>query len=184
MEVGSDAIGQSAAINYYLASEFGLMGSNNLEAAQIISIAEHLKEMMTAFRQVLPYGTEPTEELLEKWFESGATDSTGPADRAGYSSRFLKWWMGRIEQTLGSNGFAVGGKLSLADVLIYNIFAEHLKPEEYGEGVAQWRGEPFGSTARTEAALAAHPKIKACCDSVAANANVQQWLATRGKQGF
>ena len=46
---------------------------------------------------------------------------------AGRSARFLQWFLGRIEAVLGNNGFAVGDKLSLADVLIYNSFAEYLK---------------------------------------------------------
>ncbi|RYY86126.1 hypothetical protein EON63_06250 [archaeon] len=36
LEVGGESVGQSAAINFYLASELGLMGSSNLEAAHII----------------------------------------------------------------------------------------------------------------------------------------------------
>jgi hypothetical protein len=45
IQVGESSIGQSAAVNFYVASENGLLGSSNLEAAQIIAIAEHIKEM-------------------------------------------------------------------------------------------------------------------------------------------
>jgi glutathione S-transferase len=183
LEVGENSIGQSAAINYYLATELGLMGSNTLEAAQIISVAEHLKEMMTTWRGLCAYGVEPTTEVLDKWFTAGATDSTGPADRAGYSTRFATWWAGRIETALGGNGFAVGNKLSLADVLLYNVFAEFLVDEQAGE-MPQWKREAFGSKARTDALVAQHPKIQASINAVAANENVQKWLATRGVQGF
>jgi len=125
--VGDASIGQSAAINYYLATECGLMGKSSLEAAQIISISEHLKEMNTAYRTIVPWGAEPSKDALDKWFDQGATDVTGTADRAGQSTRYLTWWMGRIEAVLGSSGFAVGDSLSLADVLLYNVFSEHLK---------------------------------------------------------
>eukprot|EP01032_Pedospumella_encystans_P029749 gene29749-33585_t len=37
--IGDHSIGQSSAINAYFASEFGLMGSNNIEAAHIVSIS-------------------------------------------------------------------------------------------------------------------------------------------------
>lgn len=176
------SIGQSAAINFYIASECDLMGSNNLEAAQIIGICEHVKEMVTAYRTLVPYGQEPTEEALSKWFTAGATDATGPADGAARSERFLKWFSGRIEAVLGQQ-FAVGGKLSLADVTLYNAYCEVLKIEEAG-GKASYLCEPFGSLEKTKAILAAYPKLASCCASVAMNSNVQKWLTTRGPQGF
>mmetsp|Transcript_30404 Transcript_30404/g.41639 ORF Transcript_30404/g.41639 Transcript_30404/m.41639 type:complete len:236 (+) Transcript_30404:54-761(+) len=183
LSVGDQSVGQSAAINFYLATELGLMGSSTIEAAQILSISEHLKEMMTAFRTLVPYGQEPTEEALEKWFSSGATDRTGPADGAARSTRYLMWWMGRIEETLGSSGFAVGTKLSLADVLIYETFSEVLKDEEAGS-LPQYRRESFCSKAKTDALLAKYPKLQASSAAVAANANLQKWLSIRGPQMF
>jgi hypothetical protein len=57
-------IGQSAAINFYIASECGLMGSSTFEAAKIIEFGEHLKELHMAFRKLVPYGSEPKAEAL------------------------------------------------------------------------------------------------------------------------
>jgi glutathione S-transferase len=182
-DAGGTGIGQSVAINFYVASECGLFGSSPLEGALILAVQEHLKECMSSFRAICPYGTTPTEEDLAKWFDSGATDAEGPADGANRPNRFLKWYLGRIEATLGEQ-FAVGGALSLADVLIYNAFAETLKPEERGEGFAEWRAEPYCSGAKMAAALAQCPKISASIAAVAANENVQKWLAMRGVQGF
>ena len=54
------AIGQSSAINFLVASECGLMGSTPVEAAQILAFQEHLRELMTQFRSLVPYGAEPT----------------------------------------------------------------------------------------------------------------------------
>lgn len=184
IRVGDDSIGQSAAINFYIASEHGLLGSSNLEAARIISISEHLKEMNTVWSGMVPFGTVPSEEILDKWFNQGATDSTGTADRAGYSTRFLTWWLGRIEGTLDSNGFAVGNKLSLADVLLHNAFGEVLREEERKEGFSAARCEPFGSKARVDEALSKHPKIAASVAAVASNENVQKFLSMRGVQSF
>ena len=176
-------IGQSAAINYYLAASLGFMGKNPLEGAQITAISEHLKEMNQAYRKIIPYGTEPTAEQNDKWFDGGADDaSPAPAARGG--ERYLKWYMGRIEYAIGAGGFSVGSSISLADVLIYNTFAEFLSDEQANEGVAQYRREAFGSKARTDKALDAHPKLKAVCTSVAGQPQIQKWLATRGKQGF
>ena len=37
LTVGDQSVGQSAAINFYIASENGFLGNNNMEAAQIIA---------------------------------------------------------------------------------------------------------------------------------------------------
>lgn len=184
IQVGSHYVGQSAAINFFIASENGLMGRNHLEAAQIISIAEHVKELQTSYRTIVAWGVEPTEEHLIKWFESGSSDVSGVAIEDGQGTRYLKWYMGRIENVLGTNGFAVGDRLSLADVVLYYAFGEHLKEGEAREGLGASRKYPFGSKERMDAALATHPRIKASVDSVASNANFQKWLSIRGVQDF
>jgi len=184
MDCSQGSIGQSSAINFYIATENGLMGSSTFEAAQIISISEHIKELMTAYRALIPYGTEATADQLTTWFDTGAKDSTGPADGSQRSSRFLTWWMGRIEAVVGDAGFAVGSKISLADVLIHNTFAEYLEPESAAEGMAEWKRYPFGSKEKMESALNAHPKLKAICNTVASNENVKKWLSVRGVQYF
>lgn len=176
-------VGQSVAINYYLAAELGLLGTSNLEGAQILAIQEHVREMMTAFRKQIPYGTEPTDEQLDAWFASGADDTTGKADGSRRAERFLRWFAGRIEGQVGE-GFAVGGALSLADLVLYNVFAETLAEESAPEGMPAWKREPMGSKARMDSVLEACPKIRAICEAVAADENIAQYLATRGHQRF
>jgi len=182
--IGDNTIGQSHAINFFVASEVGMMGSNTFEAAQILSIQEHIKELRTKWVELVPWGTEPTEEKLDLWFNTGSTDATGVADRAGYATRYAQWWLGRIESSLGTKGFAVGDKLSLADVLLYNAFAEHLTAEQANADFPAHRREAFGSKARTDALVARFPRISASINAVRENANAQQWLASRGVQGF
>ena len=46
----------------------------------------------------------------------------------------LNWYMGRIERLVGTSGFAVGSKISLADISFYNIFGETLLDSEAPEG--------------------------------------------------
>lgn len=183
LNVDGTGVGQSVAINYYLAAKFGFMGNNELEGAQILAISEHIKEMNVAFAKVVPPYTEPTDEQLDTWYNTGAEDVKGTADMMKRPERQLKWWAGRIEANVGEGGFAVGSKLSLADVLLYNVFMETLKEEECQPGVPAFRKGPFaGSTTRMEAALANYPKIKACCENVQKQPNMQKWLSTRGKQ--
>lgn len=182
--VGDESFGQSGAINFVVASECGLMGSSTFDAGHILSISEHIKEMSQAFFKLVPWGTEPTAEKMDSWFDGGAKDLTGPADREGASTRYLSWYAGRIEAALGSGGYAVGDKLSLADVLIYYAFAETLADDQAGPDFPAFRKEPFGNKARTDEMLARHPRLKASCDAVASNENVQKWLRERGVQGF
>jgi hypothetical protein len=80
LAVGAVDIGQSAAIHYYLAAENNLLGSNTLEAAQILSIREHITEMSSVYRGLVLYGEEPSDAVTVKWFEEGATDVLGTAD--------------------------------------------------------------------------------------------------------
>jgi glutathione S-transferase len=183
-EVEGTTIGQSAALNYYFAAENGLLGTNTLEAAQIMAISEHLKEMNASFDTLVEWGEEPTEEAANKWFDGGATDITGPSNSEGYHTRYLTWWLGRIENALGDKGYAVGDKLSLADVLLYYWFCDYLRDHECPPDFPKFRREPFCDKERTDAALAKHPKIKACCDAVAQLPNIQKWLSMRGVQGF
>jgi glutathione S-transferase len=184
LKIGDESIGQSAAINFYLATELGLMGSTTLEAAKIISIEESLKEMSRSWQSIVPYGSFPTDEDWDKWFTTGATDTEGPAVRAGASQRYAIWYATRIEQMLSNTGYAVGEKLSLADVLIYNFLAEELKPSEAAETVASWRFGPFGSKERTDSFLQSYPKLRASIAAVASNENIQKWLAVTGVQNF
>jgi hypothetical protein len=62
------SVGQSAAINFYIASECGLLGSNTLEAAQIIAICEHVKELVGEWRKLCPWGAEPTAGEYYRYF--------------------------------------------------------------------------------------------------------------------
>ena len=85
-------IGQSAAINYYVASECGLMGSTTFEAAKIIEFSEHVKELNSAFRALVPWGSEPKEEAMTTFFDSDeATDYEGPADGSKREARRQRW---------------------------------------------------------------------------------------------
>jgi glutathione S-transferase len=159
------------------------LGSNTIEAAQILAIAEHIKEMRTAYSGLVPWGAEPSPES-DVWFSGGAEDLTGTADRAGQKTRYLNWWTGRIEATLDSRGFAVGSKLSLADVLLFNAYGEVLAADQAAPDFPAYRREPFGSKEKTDAVLAKFPKVAASVKAVASNANVKKWLAMRGTQGF
>jgi len=183
LKVGDVSIGQSVAINYYIAKATGLLGSSVLEAAQILSIQEHLTELGKAYRDVFPYmGPPPTEEALEDFFTQGAEDYAGKADGSKRAERKMKWFVKRLEGVVGEDGFAVGGKPSMADVLIYRTFGETIPLDQTTlEEKSQYKTEPFGSKAKMDRLLGECPKLKAIIDKVESNPGIKKWLEIRCK---
>ena len=183
---GVGDVGQSAAINYYLAAELNFMGKNHFEAATVLSIQEHVKEMNAAFRVIVPYGKAPAPEALDMWFEGGPVDrSPAPADSKHRSKRNLAWFAARIDACLSDSGYAVGTSTTLADLLIYNAFAEVLHDHEAAPSVAAYKKEPFTSKSRTDAVInECAPKVAAVCAAVANNPRIKAYLENRGVQRF
>lgn len=183
LQVDNESIGQSVAINYYLASQLDFLGDTPLEAAHILEFQEHLKEMKAAYFQVCPYGSEPTQAQLDLWFNGGAEDqSPEPADMNSRDNRMMRWWCGRLEYLVGRN-FVIGNRFSLADILLYCTFGDYLKENEAID-VPVYRRYPFGSKARTDNILKEFPKLSNICCNFANNEKVQSWLDSRGKQRF
>lgn len=97
LRCAAGTIGQSGAINHYVAATCGLLGSSPFEAAEIVAFTEHLRELSTDFRSLVPYGAEPTPAALDAFFDdASATDYAGPADGAKRSARHLKWCVGGV----------------------------------------------------------------------------------------
>lgn len=180
----NQTIGQSIAINYYVASELGFLGSSLIESAQILEIQEHLKEMMIVFNDTIPYGTIPTQENLDLWFNQDEIDeSPNPANYKTKNKRMMKWWCSRIEYILCEE-FAVGNRLSLADILIYCTFYDYLRDNECKEGFPIYKKYPFYSKARTDKILNKFPKIKNICEKIGNLDRTKEYLVSRGEQLF
>ena len=88
-------------IKRLVAKRMGLMGDNDLEAAQMEMVLEHLQDVKKEYNDTKKVGA----EAVAEWF-----------------TKNLPVWMGKLEKCLpGNNGFAVGSKLSLADTELYTI---------------------------------------------------------------
>ena len=182
IETSEGGIGQGMACNFYAASVNNLMGDSLFQNAKVMEMLGHISELKDTWYKIVPYGQEPNSENLNKFFDSGGTDSEGVAQSRG--ERFLTWYLGRINAAItGTDGFAVGNRLSLADLVLYNCFAEFLTKEENAE-TPDYKRHQFADAARTAALVSKYPKIQSSIDLVKANENVQKWLATRGPQGF
>jgi glutathione S-transferase len=172
-------LGQSLAMYYYVASELGFNGSNNFEAAQILSISEHLRELDIAYRKLFPWGTTPDEAALKDFFENEeVNDFTGPAVQSGQGKRMMIWYLGRLNHIMPETGFSVGDKLSLADILLWKYFADATTTPE-GKELA-----PFGSSSLMTAALAKFSKLNKIVENVRNHEKLKEYIVKRGSQAF
>jgi len=102
---------QSKAIERYLARRFGFMGGNDLEAAQIDSLCECIRDFKDAYQPVRKM--ESKEEAMQKWF--GET---------------LVGKLSDFEKLIGDGGYAVGSSLTLADFVIYSFLVDFFDDKE------------------------------------------------------
>lgn len=147
LEAGSVKVFQSKAIARYVASKTGLMGSTPEEAALVDAACETVYELREAVAAA----------------KDDAAKAALPAKLAGV----LKAFAGVV-----GDGFSVGGKLSLADVLLFYFAGTGNVPTLFGPGCAD-----------AIAACAAEPKIAAIVAKVAAIPAVAAWEEGRVARG-
>ena len=92
------------------------------------------------------------------------------------------WHLGRIQQVVGNAGFAVGDRLSLADVLLFCALGDTLAADRAKGALPHWKREPFGDADRTAKVLKRFPRIAACVAS--AEKAAAGWLKHRPAQEF
>lgn len=173
-------LGQSGAISRYLARRLDLFGRDEREAAEIESMLGHVEDVKTAYRKLFPYGVTLEESVKrvnrETWFDTPAAPAL-----EGRKERQLRWFLGNVERILPGDGYAVGGRPSLADAYWYNLLGEHVPPEQgLGEKGEGW----FQDRASTDRVLTMYPKLAAVVKTFGTSPGMVNWLATRGKQGF
>jgi len=142
---GTVQIGQSKTIERFVAKKFGLMGSNDVEEALIDMISEHVRD------------------IKQKYYDAraGKKDAELAAAKEAFVNTEYPQWTAKLEKTLsGTNGFAVGGKVSLADVVIYNLVTD-----------------TFEDKAAAARAVDKCPRLQASSDKVAEAA--KDWIANR-----
>jgi glutathione S-transferase len=95
---------QSATINRYVAKKYGMFGANDVEAATIDMICEGFNDFaMARYQAKTDEEKAKFNETKTKWF--------------GYFQDFLK-------RNNNGAGFFVGNNISLADIVLFNVF-EH-----------------------------------------------------------
>lgn len=110
-------IGQTKAIERFLAKRYGMLGTHDVETAQIEAVVEHVTDIRLAIRDIKARREKGSNELNEALAEFMSTEADGGAMH----------WVSRIEKYLeGHEGYAVGAQLSLADLYLQQLITYSL----------------------------------------------------------
>ena len=104
-------IGQSKAIERFVAKRCNMLGDNDIEAAQIDCITEHLRDIKDKYQKVKSAPESEKVAKLEEFFAVAFPALLVQLDKSLPSTR--------------SEGFSVGNATSYADVAINNFLTEY-----------------------------------------------------------
>lgn len=153
-------IGQSKAIERFIARRLGLMGSSPIEEALVDCVAEHCRDVKDA--------------QMRKGF-SAFTKNKSDEEKATAKQEWFETEMpvmlekiNEVVQSAGTKGFAVGSAPSLADVAIFCLLRDCMPAEQ--EEVA--------------AAAKKCDALNIIADAVASNPGVSKWVKERPSTMF
>lgn len=116
--VGDTVLGQSRAIERYVARECGLLGNDSQTCALIDAITEHVRDVRDAQRMK---GFSP--------FTRDKTDEQKAAAKKDWFEVDLPAWLAKLEAVVGDAGFAVAGERSYADFVIWGTFVDSVRDD-------------------------------------------------------
>ena len=97
-------VGGSKAVARCVAATYGLAGSNTIEAAQIDAICECIGDLTEAHTKA---------EDKDSFFTDEAT---------AQGKRAMPYYLKALNKIVGSNGFSVGAKFSMADAKFFGNY--------------------------------------------------------------
>lgn len=154
-------IGQSKAIERYLARRLGLFGQTPEDEAIIDCIQEHCRDVKDAARQ----------KAFSK-FTKNKTDEEKARDRAEWFEKDMPEMLGKIEEALKETSvnpsYAFGTSATYADVAIWALLRD-------------CTADDIDDT--TKAAEKCH-MLNAIADQIASNPGVSKWLSERPESMF
>lgn len=151
LDVDGVKLGQSKPIERFLAREFGMLGANSVEAAQIEALCEHIIDFKNAYNKAKGATDEAEKKkAVDKWFAEDLPSS-----------------LQLVEKSLpdGPGPWLVGSKVSLADVAYFMFLAS---PKGF-----------FDNAEGAKAAFSKCPRLKAALEAVEALPEVKDWIAKR-----
>lgn len=156
-----NTIGQSKAIERYLARRFGLMGKTPEDEATIDCIAEHCRDVKDAAAR----------KGFSK-FTKNKSDEEKAKDRAEWFEKDMSEMLGKIEEAVSETsekpGYSFGSELSYGDVAIWALLRDCFKAD----------------LEDTKKAAEKCCVLNAIADQVASNSGVSKWLDERPASMF
>lgn len=98
-------IGQSKAIDRFVAKRCNMLGQTDLEAAQIDCITEHIRDIKDKYIKVKSLPAAEKDEGLMKWFAKDLPEQFAKLEKSLPATR--------------SAGFCIGSTISYADVFLW-----------------------------------------------------------------
>ena len=80
LEIDGQVIPQSKAVERYVARQYGLLGTSEVEAAQIDAVCEYVKDFKADYQKVRALKDEDHEKGKKKWFEETLPEKLGLLD--------------------------------------------------------------------------------------------------------
>ena len=145
LTVDGEKIGQSKAIERYLAKALGLAGSSDVEAGQIDALCETVRDIKDSYQKA----------------------NGDAATKKNIFAEDLLAALGLMEKSFpaGSGPWLIGSNISYADTRVFQLLAA---PKGF-----------FDDVDMAKAAYSKCTRIAAAMEAVAANAELQAWLAKR-----
>ena len=145
LKVDGSVICQSKAIERFLGRRYNMMGNSDVEAGIIDSICEVVRDIKDMYQKVRRLPEEEKEAGLQEWF--GVT----------MPNKFLD-----LEHILGNDGYAVGTRTSLADIVLFALVTQFFDNKEGA----------MNATNNT-------PRLRSIVQNIADNEAIKNWLDTR-----
>ena len=141
--------GQSKTIDRFIARKYGFMGATDIEGAQIDMLTEHCRDVRQKYADV----------------RAGKKDDDLAAAKTAFVGTDLATWAAKIEKcVVGTDGFTVGDKLSLADITFYLLVKDHFDDKEGAAAAFACAPNTLAAVAKVEEAaaewIAARPDTK------------------------
>jgi prostaglandin-H2 D-isomerase / glutathione transferase len=114
LEVDGVTIPQSKSMERFLARRYNMMGSSDVEAAQIDAICESVRDFKDMYQKVRSLPEQERPDGMNEWFTKTLVERLTLLEN----------------QLVGENGFSVGSSMSLSDVVLFTFIKEFFDNKE------------------------------------------------------
>ena len=114
LEVDGVTIPQSKSMERFLARRYNMMGSSDVEAAQIDAICESVRDFKDMYQKVRSLPEQERPDGMNEWFTKTLVERLTLLEN----------------QLVGESGFSVGNSMSLSDVVLFTFIKEFFDNKE------------------------------------------------------